>query len=444
MKTVLVGISSRFIHSVLACYCLKEYCPDSDIEVLELNVNMPYGEIKDTVLNIKADFVGFSCYIFNIALIKRLLTDLKNEGFIPKIILGGPEAGYEFDELLPLCDYIVVGEGEEAFKKIISGNAEEKVVAGTRPPLESLPSPYNDYFIDKIVTKSGNNKIIYFESSRGCPYKCSYCMSSLSGGVRFFPLERTKKELAFLYSRHPKQIKFVDRTFNTDLSRAKEIIKFIIEMTAGDTATNFHFEMSAEIVDDELIEIMSAAPAGLIQIEIGVQSFNESTLRSCDRAFDTRKLKENLKKFMTLKNIHIHLDLIAGLPDEGYDSFRESVNEIFAYSPDYLQIGFLKLLKGSKMRADADKYKMVYKTEPPYEIISSIFITEEELNEIRTVAAAVGAFYNKHRYDEILQNLQKSYESKYDMYYKIGTVLASGKYRKNVLEDMYKLLLDLT
>lgn len=444
MKTVLVGISARFIHSMPSCYYLKEYCKDFDVEVLELNINTPYEEIKNTVLNLKADFIGFSCYIFNINIVRQLLIDLRAASAPSKIILGGPEVSYEYSEFLPLCDYLVTGEGESAFRQILSGQAKGKVVGGIPADLKTLPSPYTDYFLENIVEASNNSKIVYFESSRGCPYKCSYCMSSLSGGVRFFPLERTKRELEFLYSRRPKQIKFVDRTFNADLKRAKEIIGFIIETASGGN-TNFHFEMSAEIVDDELIEIMRGAPEGLIQIEVGVQSFNPAALCACDRAFDIVKLKQNLEKVATLDNIHTHLDLIAGLPYEGFESFRDSVNEIMRYKPDHLQIGFLKLLKGSKMRADADKYKMNFKSDAPYEIISNAFITEEELSKIRTVASAVNTFYNKGRYDGQLAELSRKFDSAFDMYFAIGTALRDEKsYRKNVLKDMYKLLIDLT
>ncbi len=435
MKTVIVALNSKYIHSSLAPWYLKACCGDEfgEIRVLEFTINDSLDSVFSAIYREKADVVAFSCYIWNITQVLRLAEDLKQVSPKTVIILGGPEVSFDAGELMNLnnyIDYIIAGEGEIPFKKIMEylyKNTEDEPCIpgvyfrkaeavlfggpGTMPDdLDIIPSPYTDEMLS-----ANKDKIVYFESSRGCPFSCSYCISSTFEGVRYFSMERVKSDLLRLLNAGVKQVKFVDRTFNCNRSRAKEIFKFIIENRVQDI--NFHFEAAADLFDDEMIEMLSRAPEGLIQFEIGVQTVNADALRAVGRKTDLEKLFANVRKLSAPCNIHLHLDLIAGLPYENMESFGDSFNWVYSCKPQQLQLGFLKLLKGSRIRQEAELYGYKFRKYPPYEVLGNRFISADELILLKGVEELVERYYNSGRFVRSLDYIISScFESPFDFF----------------------------
>lgn len=432
MKILLAAVNAKYIHSNLAVYSLKAVtrCYGDQIEIGEYTINQQTDEILSDIYRKQPDVVAFSCYIWNRSMIGELLRELPKVLPQAKLWAGGPEVSYDardFLEEFPQATGVMRGEGEGIFRELaayyiegtgslsdISGltfRSENKEICETLPAmpvkLDSIPFAYED--LGKF-----KNKIIYYESSRGCPFRCSYCLSSIDKRVRYRSLDLVKRELAvFLGARVP-QVKFVDRTFNCSPSRTKELWQWMIENDNG--VTNFHFEIAADLITEEELKLMSRMRPGLIQLEIGVQSTNLDTIREIDRTMDLEKVKEVVAKVKSFGNIHQHLDLIAGLPKEDLKSFQKSFDDVFRMEPEQLQLGFLKVLKGAKMHRKALEYGIIYHAKPPYEVFSTTWISYAEILLLKGVEDMVEVYYNSHQFERTLRELLKRYESPFDFF----------------------------
>lgn len=442
MKTVLVGINSKYIHTCLAIWYLKasinEISKNSYDKVItkEFTINDNKDNILSEIYKEKPDVLTFSCYIWNIELILLLSKEIKK--LLPecKIILGGPEVSYDAKTILQencSIEFILCGEGEEIFPQLYScllNHSEDyKKLSGIAyrtdnaieyregfclvSKLDDIKSPYTAELMASVA-----NRIVYYESSRGCPFSCSYCISSTFNGVRFFSMDRVKQDLSTLLLYKPKLIKFVDRTFNCNKSRAKEIFEYIIGLNCN---TLFHFEAAADLFDDEALDILSRAPKGLIQFEIGIQTTNNDTLKEIDRVTDITKLTGNVRKILANENIHVHLDLIAGLPFENLKSFRNSFNEVYALRPHQLQLGFLKLLKGSKIRNEAQKHGFTYRNYAPYEVLCNNCVSFEDILLLKDIEEVLERYFNSSRFSSSLEFIEKCLLSDtFELYYSLS------------------------
>lgn len=409
MRALLVAVNSQYIHSSLAVWYLKA-AADGEPTVYETTINRKLTESAQEIILHQPDFLGFSCYIWNIAYIKELCAKVKAALPHVKILLGGPEVSYRAAEVfkeIPEADFICTGEGEIPFAELYTalksgGSTDEIKGICTKGHLkdpyltDALPrSPYCDEY---FATLGG--RIAYIESSRGCPYRCAFCLSGRCGGVRFFPLERTKKEMLLLAASGSRTIKFVDRTFNADKIRAREIFAFIGEHYGKEIPKGvcFHFEIAGDILDQETFNVLRALPPGAVQFEVGLQSFNKETLEAVNRKTDIRRLCENIKKIMEMGNIHLHIDLIAGLPKEDLASFKNSFNMAFSLKPHHLQFGFLKLLNGADMRENKQEYPCEFNKEPPYEVTKTPWLTNAELQQLHKTEQIFDRLHNSGRF----------------------------------------------
>ena len=418
----LIGINAKYIHSNLAVQYLKSYCKANDIDVaaLEFNINDSIENILSDIYLTKCNVLGFSCYIWNIETVLKICKSIKKIRSDSIIILGGPEVSYESTDLIEhYADFIVTGEGEITFCELIKylegdiknlkpiggliyKNGNELIINekhNTITDLSIVPFPYDD--LGKY-----ENKIIYYETCRGCPFQCQYCLSSVERGVRFFPLFRVYKELDFFIENKVKQVKLVDRTFNCDKERCLKIMNYIIDKNGE---TNFHFEISPMLIDEDFLSLAAKAPKGLFQYEIGIQSTNPITLKSIKRNEPFKKIKDNILKLLSQKLSHIHLDLIAGLPNEDIRSFEKSFNDAYSLQPDMLQLGFLKLLKGSGLRADAGKYGIKYHDYPPYEVISTDSLSYRDIMTLKNVEKLLNIYYNSGRFKNSIKYINNKY-----------------------------------
>jgi len=416
---VLVAVNAKYIHTNLAVRSLKAQLPDYKVEIVELSINDSIHRIVEHLLATDGKLFGFSCYIWNMEVMLKITELLKKSKPEVQIILGGPEVSFDSQEMLstiPWIDFIIAGEGEASLEKLLLSIDDEtrleqipglwfrtslgSVEHGPQEislNLNALTFPYASENLLEL-----KNKIIYYETMRGCPYRCSYCLSSGNHGVQTFALERVFKEIDFFISLGMKQVKLVDRTFNFDIKRAKAIFNHIINRGGN---TNFHFEMTGDLLDDELISLLKKASPGLIQFEIGVQSTDSRTLQAIDRKTDLTRLEVNVKTILDSKNIHLHLDLIAGLPYETYAVFKTSFNRTIALKPDMLQLGFLKCLKGTRIRREGDLHHYTYTSFPPYEIISNAYISSVELYRLRNIEILVDRFFNSGGFSHSLDYL---------------------------------------
>lgn len=409
MKCVLAALNSKYIHSNLAIRYLKQY--DEKIEIFEGTINDNILNMAYKILELSPELLGFSCYIWNIEETIKLCSTIKKMDERIKIFLGGPEVSFNGEDILKkydFIDYIIAGEGELTFPEFIKALNENKslyevnglifrennniVKNLARKPIMDLniiPFPYKDK--DEIP-----DKIIYYEAARGCPFGCSYCLSSIDKGIRHLNIERVKKELKFFIDNDVKLVKFVDRTFNGNKKFAMEIWSFLIENCKN---TKFHFEIAGDILDDEELELLSKAPIGLFQFEIGVQTTNLSILKNINRRMDFEKLKQNIARIKRFGNIHCHLDVIAGLPGENMDSFIKSFDMCMEMKPDVLQLGFLKILKGSPIYNETDKYGIKYFDYPPYQVLSTNTMSYDELKMLIMVEKVFEEYYNSHLFE---------------------------------------------
>ncbi|WP_034602351.1 B12-binding domain-containing radical SAM protein [Clostridiisalibacter paucivorans] len=461
MKVLLVGINSKYIHSCLAVEYLAAYCNDLDIDiqVAQYTINQTDDFIVSDIFKKEADVVAFSCYIWNIEEVLKISNILKIVNPKVNIVLGGPEVSYDAIDIMKIndfIDFIIYGEGEETFKDFLLqtyyGKPEYESVLGLvyrdnqdiymnkeRPlimDLDTIPSPFCGDL------NRFENKIVYFESSRGCPFNCKFCLSSTIKGLRFFSIERVKRDLANLISAGVKQVKFVDRTFNASKNYAMDIMNFIMEK--GVKNINFHFEVTAHLLDDEMLQFLKKVPEGLFQFEIGVQSTKDETLEAVGREWNFERLKRVTKTIKSYGNIHQHLDLIAGLPYEGYLDFKDSFNDVYELEPDKLQLGFLKLLKGSELRRDSSLYGFKFLNAPPYEVLETNFIDYKDMLKLKNIEDLVEKYGNDNSFRHSLRFIINNfYETPFDFYESFSLFWESDGYynishsKKNLYSILY-------
>lgn len=435
MKILLAACNAKYIHSNLAVYNLRAYAEDyrKNIVLKEYTINQQKDEILRDIYLEKPDVICFSCYIWNISFVKEIAEDLKK--ILPDSVFwaGGPEVSFDAEDFLkknPGFFGVMVGEGEETFRELCRFYVDKKGSLEEIPgiafgcgekirhngwreimDLSNVPFAYEDM-------EDFRNKIVYYESSRGCPFSCSYCLSSVDKKLRFRNLDLVKKELQFFIDRKVPQVKFVDRTFNCKHSHAMEIWKYILEHDNG--ITNFHFEISADLLKEEELSLMEKMRPGLIQLEIGVQSTNPETIKVIRRTMDFKKLSEIVDRIHCFENIHQHLDLIAGLPYENYESFRNSFNQVYALKPEQLQLGFLKVLKGSLMKEMAEEYGIIHKEKEPYEVLSTKWLSYGEILKLKTVESMVEVYYNSGQFQNILNYMESFFEDAFSLYEELG------------------------
>ena len=439
LKILLAACNAKYIHSNLAVYNLKSCSGEysHNVVIKEYTINQIQDDILKDIYLEQPDVICFSCYIWNISFVKELVPDLKK--ILPHVDFwaGGPEVSYDAVEFLkknPAFFGVMVGEGEETFHELAGYYIERKpenlkeirgvafhdetkvpdiVHTGWRElmDLSKVPFAYSNLTEFK-------NRIIYYESSRGCPFSCSYCLSSIDKKLRFRDIELVKKELPFFIDNKVPQVKFVDRTFNCKHDHAMAIWRYITEHDNG--ITNFHFEISADLLREEELALMKTMRPGLIQLEIGVQSTNPQTIKDIRRTMDFEKLKGIVEQIHSFGNIHQHLDLIAGLPYEGYESFHKSFCDVYALRPEQFQLGFLKVLKGSHMMEMTGEYQILYKDREPYEVLSTAWLTYGEILGLKMVESMVEVYYNSGQFKHTLVFLEQYFEDPFRMYEALG------------------------
>ena len=435
MKILLAACNAKYIHSNPAVYDLRAYASRLKESILlgEYTINQTKDEVLKDIYRSGAEVICFSCYIWNISYIKDLIPDLKKILPGAAFWVGGPEVSFDAEKLLkelPQLTGVMVGEGEETFLELasyyIEGNGTLENIRGivyrdgeeirhngwrAIMDLSQVPFAYEN-------AEDFTNRIIYYESSRGCPFSCSYCLSSIDKKLRFRDLSLVKKELQFFLDQKVPQVKFVDRTFNCRHDHAMAVWQYIQDHDNG--ITNFHFEISADLIREEELELMSHMRPGLIQLEIGVQSTNPETIRAIHRTMDLEKLKKSVARVKGYGNIHQHLDLIAGLPYEDYESFRNSFNDVYRMEPDQLQLGFLKVLKGSFMYQEAENYQILYKEKEPYEVLCTRWLSYADILQLKMVESMVEVYYNSGQFQHTLHWMIGAFASPFDFYESLG------------------------
>ena len=431
MKNILVGINSKYVHTNLAIRYLKKYIEENSnekIKIYESSINNNIQKIIRDVVEYEPDNIFFSVYIWNVEMVFKITKELKKILPNKRIILGGPEVSYNPDEILEKnieIDGILIGEGENVLLNFLTKDIKDvkgvyyrednKIkFNGFEPLIENLdiiPFPYDDEELEDV------HKIVYYESSRGCPFNCSYCMSSIDKSVRYFSLERTKKDLKKFIDIGTRLVKFVDRTFNLNKDRYMEIWKFLLENYRENIT--FHFEINANIFDDEVLEFLKKVPRKLFQFEIGVQTTNPSTMKAINRNNSLDRLFHNVTCIN--KNIHLHLDLIAGLPFEDYETFGKSFDYVYKTKCEMIQLGFLKMLKGTQMKDEGEKYSYKYLDFPPYEILSNEFISYKDICRLKDIEEVLDFYYNSQKFlksvDFVVENF---FESPFKFFESIG------------------------
>lgn len=452
MKVIICGINSKYIHSSLAIWYLAsgidKYAHGIEYAVVEGTINESCSEILNR-MNIKdGDTIAFSTYIWNKNLVFEIARRAK-EIYDVKIVLGGPEVSYNQEDVMAknqFVDYILSGEGEKSLAMLCCGedisNIEglsyrdggKIIIKEACVSFDDPPSPYSKEYFERL-----NGRIAYIETSRGCPYKCGFCLSGRCEGVRFFDLEESKKRILLLSNSGTKVVKFIDRTFNANKKRAVDIIEFISKNYGKSIPNNvrFHFEIEGEIIDDCLVEALAKSPKGAFQVEIGVQSFNVQTLKSVNRKTNIDKLVRNIRRVIELGNVHVHVDLIVGLPYEGMESFKLSFNQAYKLKANMLQIGFLKVLHGTKLEEEAGKYFIVNSNTPPYEIVSNAWLTEKEIEFLKEFERIFERLYNSGRFVETLKYLETQFDDSFEMYKNL-TLFMSGVSEKASLDEFTK------
>ena len=462
LKILLAACNAKYIHSNLAVYNLKSCSGEysHNVVIKEYTINQIQDDILKDIYLEQPDVICFSCYIWNISFVKELVPDLKK--ILPHVDFwaGGPEVSYDAVEFLkknPAFFGVMVGEGEETFHELAGYYIERKpenlkeirgvafhdetkvpdiVHTGWRElmDLSKVPFAYSNLTEFK-------NRIIYYESSRGCPFSCSYCLSSIDKSVRFRSLELVLPELQFFLDRKVPQVKFVDRTFNCRKSHAMAIWRYLLDHDNG--VTNFHFEIAADLLDEDELALIARMRPGLIQLEIGVQSTNPRTLEAICRKTDLGGLRDVVAKVHAGKNIHQHLDLIAGLPFEDYESFGRSFNDVYAMRPDQLQLGFLKVLKGSQMYREAEQYGIVRRALPPYEVLCTPWLPFSDVLRLKMVEEMVENYYNSHQFDETLDALVSRFPSPFAFFEQLAEFYEErhAEQRKHSRVQRYELLL---
>lgn len=467
MKILLAAVNAKYIHSNLAVYCLKAYAKKQitseqlEIDIAEYTINQQLDDILRDIYEKKPDVLCLSCYIWNLTYVEQVVEEMGKLRPQLSIWLGGPEVSYDSEEVLrrlPAVKGVMKGEGEITFSMLcnayIENTVSDEALTGIdgvtfrdskgeiisnswREPMDlsEVPFVYQDM-------KDFEHKIVYYETSRGCPFSCSYCLSSVDKKLRFRSMELVKEELKFFIDQKVPQVKFVDRTFNCKHDHAMEVWNFIADHDNG--VTNFHFEVSADLLNEQELALIGTMRPGLIQLEIGVQSANYQTIKEIRRTMNLAKLKETVLRIEKNGNVHQHLDLIAGLPYEDLESFARSFDEVYAMRPQQLQLGFLKVLKGSYMELQKEAYHLIYKSAPPYEVLSTKWLSYEDILLLKGVEEMVEVYYNSRQFEHTMEALKREYESVFELYKSLWTF-----YRKCGLQNVqhkrsarYEILLD--
>ncbi len=442
MKILLTAINAKYIHSNLAVYSLLAYAKENRaaIEIAEYTINHRREYILQEIYKIKPDVLCFSCYIWNYEYVCQIAAEFHKLRPDTPIWVGGPEVSYEIEKLFsehPAFYGVMIGEGEKTFLRLTNYYCRKEPLDLSEIPGIAYRKGYRGKGADQIVqTLPGeplnmneipfcydhiedfSNRIIYYESSRGCPFSCSYCLSSIDRHLRFRDIELVKKDLLFLIEKEVPQVKFVDRTFNCSHSHAMEIWRFIKEKDRG--MTNFHFEIAADLLTEEELELLSGFRPGLVQFEIGVQSTNPATIAEIHRTMGLSAVSSAVALIQKAGNIHIHLDLIAGLPYEGYERFARSFRDIYALKPDQLQLGFLKVLKGSYMYEHRAEYGILYGDRPPYEVMQTKWISYDEILKIKLVEEMLEVYYNSGQFEVTMKLLDAVYADSFAFFLSLG------------------------
>lgn len=459
MKFLLVALNAKYIHSNPALYSLRSYAAahddkaETEVEVAEYTINQQLPDILADIYRRRPDAAAFSCYIWNWNMMEELVAELHK--LLPKmpIWLGGPEVSYDAEKILeekPFLAGIMVGEGEVTFSRLLRFYREQKndlsfidglvfrdpvsdsivkTEPGTLTDISDLPFIYEDLSIF-------SNRILYYESSRGCPFRCSYCLSSIDKRVRLRDIELVKKELQFFLDSQVPQVKFIDRTFNCNHEHVQAIWRYILEHDNG--ITNFHFEIAADLLNDAELELLSKMRPGLVQLEIGVQSTNEKTLHAVRRYAGLDKIRSAVVRIRRAKNVHVHLDLIAGLPFEDYASFGRSFDDVYEMGPQQLQLGFLKVLKGSYMEEMAEDYGIVYRDRPPYEVLYTKWLSFEDVIRLKQVEEMVELYYNSNQFAHVLPVLEKQFDGPFAMFEALADFYEKNHYFTNNPSRTYR------
>ncbi len=437
MKILLTAINAKYIHSNLAVYSLRAYAREyqKQIQIAEYTINHRVEYLLQELYKQKPDVLCFSCYIWNIRYVQEVITEFHK--LLPNVPIwvGGPEVSYESEAFLrsyPMVTGVMIGEGEATFRELCSYYIEHKdtqlqqikgLLIRTRQgtfvrtaereflDLNQLPFCYENL-------EDFNNRMIYYETSRGCPFSCSYCLSSIEKGLRFRSLERVKQELQFFLDHQVPQVKFVDRTFNCNHRHCTEIWQYLKEHDNG--ITNFHFEISADLLTEEELSLIVSLRPGLIQLEIGVQSTYGPTIQEICRTMNLPRLETVVAQIRQAGNIHQHLDLIAGLPKEGFANFKESFRQVYAMKPQQLQLGFLKVLKGSDMYRLQGEYGIVFQEYPPYEVRATRWLTYEEILKIKLVEEMLEVYYNSGQFELTIKVLELTEDNPFDLFLNLG------------------------
>ena len=463
MRILLVAINAKYIHSCPAVYSLRGSCRHPEaVEIAEYTINDRYQDILGGILEREADLIGFSTYIWNTQLVQDLIRDIrrvKRESVI--LFAGGPEASYSPERFLSSCDFVICGEGERPFRMIteravspsdfdsLSNDEKTKdcdrdrhsegyrrqsflrwirtnvpgaafhdgdvlrtnpAIPETNADIDAIPFLYDDLTLF-------DNRIIYYESSRGCPFSCTYCLSSIDKRVRFRKMETVLRELQFFIDREVPLVKFIDRTFNCSHERTMMIWRYLRDHDIG--KTSFHFEIGADLLNEEELALLESLRPGLVQLEIGIQSTNPKTLTAIRRTMDLQKLCANIERLRSAQNINLHVDLIAGLPYEGLESFEKSFNDVYTLHADQLQLGFLKVLGGTEMHEMAEEYDIRYSGRPPYEVLSTKWLSCKDLDLLRRICDVLEYYYNSGQFTHTLAYLERYWESAFDFYRKL-------------------------
>lgn len=449
MKFLLVGINSKYIHSNPAIHYLKLYAGEeyqNTVELAEYTINHLKEQILSDIYRRRPDAVGISCYIWNFRMVQELLPEIHKVLPGRDIWLGGPEVSFEGEEVLAQFPYvtgIMTGEGEETFRELLSCYRDEKDYHGVKGLLlpdgftgsrrelsmDELPFLYTDL-------QEYENRILYYETSRGCPFQCTYCLSSIERKVRLRSHEKVEQELSYFLAKKVPQVKFVDRTFNCNREHALFIWNYIREHDNG--VTNFHFEVAADIMNEEQLAALTAMRPGLVQLEIGIQTTNDKTLHEINRYADTRHIAGVVARLREPGNIHIHLDLIAGLPYEDYESFGRSFDEVYAMKPEQLQLGFLKVLKGSPMYHMTEQYGIVYQSTPPYEVLYTKWLSFDEILRLKRIEEMVELYYNSNQFRKTLFMLEQAFSGPFQMYSRLADYYEEKGYFINTPARSYR------
>ncbi|WP_391558360.1 B12-binding domain-containing radical SAM protein [Robertmurraya sp.] len=463
MKVIAATLNAKFIHTNIAIRYLKAYAePEFEVELSEYTIKDPTMNIVTDLVQRKPDVIGFSCYIWNIEETIKVISMIKKINPSIQIVVGGPEVTYDVMEWMgkvPQFDFIVIGEGEETFKNLLQQLDSEKdfhQVAGIsyrsetgeiklnpqrhKLDLRELPSPYR--FKEDI--EHLGKRVSYIETSRGCPFSCQFCLSSIEVGVRYFDREKIKEDIRYLMKNGAKTIKFVDRTFNISRSYALEMFRFLIDEHLPGTV--FQFEITADIMRPEVIEFLNQeAPPGLFRFEIGVQSTNDYTNELVMRKQNFEKLTRTVTMVKEGKKIDQHLDLIAGLPEEDYDTFKKTFNDVFEMRPEELQLGFLKMLRGTGLRLRAADHQYIYMDQSPYEILGNNVLSFDDIIKIKQVEDVLEKYWNDHRMDHTIEYLvTNSFSSPFEFFQQFGSYWEDRGWSRigHQLEDLFKRLFD--